>query len=233
MALLQIVQKVCRRLLLPQPVSAFGNADLTVQQLVDFAEDVGARLRESYNWRTLNLPCTFTGDGVTTVWTLPAGFDKFSAGQRLVYSVSPMTPLIGPVSNEDLLSLKSFPAALVVPVWRLIGNQIEIWPAMAAGSNVQFNYYSLFWIAPVIGSATDAYASDTDVSLMDEKLIRLGVIWRWKSSKGFEYAEDFRLYEGALANAQDREETVRVTAMSNTRYFPDNYWPGTVTYNGP
>jgi hypothetical protein len=36
---------------------------------------------------------------------------------------------------------------------------------------------------------------DADTTLLDERLIRLAIIWRFKQTKGLDYAEDMKTYE--------------------------------------
>jgi hypothetical protein len=42
------------------------------------------------------------------------------------------------------------------------------------------------------------FSADDDLPLLDDDLIYLGVVWRYRYSKGLEYAEDFRIYNEAV-----------------------------------
>ena len=55
---------------------------------------------------------------------------------------------------------------------------------------------------------------DDDYPLLDSNLITLGVIWRWKKSKGLEYAEDFDTYEAAVSDAMARDGTKPKISMN-------------------
>jgi hypothetical protein len=47
--------------------------------------------------------------------------------------------------------------------------------------------------------AQSAWASDTDTGIINEELMTLGLCWRFKAGQGFDYAEEFRSYEMAVA----------------------------------
>jgi len=49
--------------------------------------------------------------------------------------------------------------------------------------------------------------------LLDETLMTAGLIWRWKQSKGFDYAEDFRKYQTRVMNAIARDTESAVLDM--------------------
>jgi hypothetical protein len=127
--------------------------------------------------------------------------------------------------------LKALPSSTVRPVWRIIGGALEIWPALAGpasvppqtpGELVTFNYFSRFWISNAARTVFwDRWRADDDFSLIDEDLILLGTIWRWKASKGLQYAEEFRSYEQSLARNVAQQMTERVVETSR-KWVPPN-----------
>lgn len=51
----------------------------------------------------------------------------------------------------------------------------------------------------------------------------LGVQWRWRKAKGFEYSEEFMLYERQVADAQARDgtkQTLNLGGKIATPYDP-------------
>lgn len=55
------------------------------------------------------------------------------------------------------------------------------------------------------GTLTGAFTADDNEFLLDDRLLTLGLIWRWKAQKGLDYSEDLQTYEIALAQAQVRD----------------------------
>src|SRR6266550_1577707 len=142
------------------PTSAIGNNSpdaLNIQQMIAFAQDGVRDSMERVGWIGLDRAASITGDGTTTLWTLPTDWRKFSPGDKspngaLTSSKYPLTPLSGPINTEDLNLLKALPASTVRPAWRIIGNSLEIWPALSSGEIVTFNYYSKYWILDQTGT---------------------------------------------------------------------------------
>lgn len=236
MSLLSIIQRASLASnILPAPSAAFTSVDPQIAQLVEFATKTGEELVERSEWRNLKMGGQLTGDGVTTLFMLPADWQRFcpssnSQNSPLVSLARPTIPIIGPIKDEDLNMRKALPMATIFPVWRLIGGTIEIWPALADGETISFSYYSKYWIANSDASSRfDAWTSDTDVSLIPERLIILGAVWRYKRSKGLDYAEEFREYELAISRATGQQDMGRSVSTTAQRPWPDNYWPGVIT----
>ena len=52
----------------------------------------------------------------------------------------------------------------------------------------------------------DTFAADGDVFTIDERSLKLGMIWQWKANKGGAYAEDMGSYGDALAKIQGADK---------------------------
>ena len=215
---------------LPVPAQAVSSTDSNVQKFVALAQDLGDELAERFWWRNLNIAGQITGDGTTTLFALPSDWGVLSPGQKFNSSVYPLLPLPGPVSNETLSALKVLPSFPTRPVWRIIGGTLEFFPALGAGEVVTFNYYSTNWVSNAGGTQRQpGFLLDSDFSMIDEKLLRRGLVYRWKQSKGLDYAEDFRSYQISLDRAAGREDAERIVAMSSSMPVDDGSWfPGLI-----
>jgi hypothetical protein len=74
-----------------------------------------------------------------------------------------------------------------------------------AGETIAYEYVSSYWAQSSASVAKAQFTSDDDTSYLDEELITLGVIWRFKAAKGLDYGEDFATYERALATAKGED----------------------------
>lgn len=237
MTLLTIVQDAALRSGFPPDAipAAAGSSDQNIQQLVVFSQDAGRELMERANWTNLDTSGTVTGDAVTTLFQLPTDWIRFSPSDKsqqgaLVSSLYPLAPLQGPINTEDLNLLKALPASTVRPVWRIIGGALEIWPALSLGEIVTFNYYSSFWIMNAARTITRGrWVADDDWSLIPEDIVLKGTVWRWKASKGLEYAEDFRAYETSFARNAGQQQTERVVDTSRKFNIGEATYLGVIT----
>ena len=242
MSLLSIVQFAARQCRFNSiPTSALSSTDPDVQQMVAFAQNAGDELQERAGWRNLKLEFNVIGDGVSTLYTLPADWQRLCPSDKspigaLISLARPTIPLIGPVNDEWLNQMKALPAFPAYPVWRLIGGNIEIWPALANAEVVQSWYFSNAWISNAsITARQQTWQADTDFSLIHERIIQWYCVWNWKASKGLDYAEDFRRYEMTFDRQAGQEDTGRVISTSTAVINDDTFWPGQIGsgYVGP
>ena len=56
---------------------------------------------------------------------------------------------------------------------------------------------------------------------LPENILMMGLSWRWKKAKGFEYAEDFRSYELLVRDALSRDGMKRNLNMSDRPQTPN------------
>lgn len=239
MAILQIVQGAALRCNFGTvPSSAVSSTDTNVQQLVAFAQDTGRELLERYGWNGLKIKATVTGDGSSTLWTLPNDWMRLCPSDKspmgaLVSSARPTIPLVGPVNDEWLNQMKALPAYPAYPVWRLINTNLEIWPALASAEVVTFWYFTKAWIINAAGNQSNVFTNDTDACLIDEDIIMKGAIWQWKRAKGLDYAEEFRTFQNAVERNAGQQDNERVVSTSNYTVNPDTFWPGQMSYTPP
>lgn len=189
----QDAQAICG---LEQASSAYGSSDPTTAQFVALAQVEGDELSRFHDWRKLKTAGTISGDGSTTLWSLPSGFDRLSTGSPFWSDEGAANALDGPISDADLVALKAMDTDPPEPVWRLTGDYIEIWPALESGETVTYEYRTENWILDNDGTTKKSrWTADTDTALIPERLLTLGIVWRWKQAKGFEYSEAFRSYQ--------------------------------------
>jgi hypothetical protein len=242
--LLTIVQGAARRCSIAQPSTAIGNPDPTVQQFVDFSQDAGDEMAERWTWPRMRRPgaltapsgqpAQITGDGTTIIFPLPADFSRFSPSNVLTSSLYPTLTLAGPINEEDMLRFKQLPFTPLPSVWHLLGDPagtvpryIEFYPAPASGEIISFVYGTAQWITSG-GSIVPTWVTDNDTSLFDERLVRLGTIWRWKRAKGLSYAEEFAMHERTFDRVSGQQSQGRTIRTTTEPLRGDIYWPGTI-----
>jgi hypothetical protein len=78
-------------------------------------------------------------------------------------------------------------------------------PAMGAGQTAYFTYLDRNCIALGSGGFGNEFQSDNGQFRLDERLLKLGMIWQWKADKGGAYAEDMGTYQDALNSVAGRD----------------------------
>lgn len=200
MTILSIVQDASREVGLPSPSTVVGNSDERVRQFLRLAEKDGKDLVRRYDWQILQKEQTFTSLAQETQTAIiPSDFSRFI--NETFYNRTRKRPFVGPLTPQEWQVQKSLTASVVVDAFRRRGNDLLVIPVPPAGDTFAFEYVSKYWVDTDADGDGDAeeFAADTDSPIFDEELITLGVIWRFKQARGFDYAEEMRSYEIRLA----------------------------------
>lgn len=122
-----------------------------------------------------------------------------------MWNRSQRRPVFGPKSPQEWQQLK---AQFMQGPWiqyRLRGNQVVMLPSPSPGFAIYFEWISKYWCQNASGTAQQYMLVDTDVGILDERLLALGAIWRFKKANRLEYDEDFNNYEKAVQDAITRD----------------------------
>lgn len=237
MSLLTIVQGACQVVGIPSPTAVIGNADTNVAQMLALVNLEGVQLAREKNWQELAVLSTWTTvatedqGAVTTV--IGADFDRFAPGT--IWDRSLIRPLPGPRSPQGWAQDKAFIAAGPFYSFRIYGSpaHVYIFPIPTAGNTLSWEYQSKYWCTKADGSgAKAAFSIDTDIARIDETLIELGLIVRYKGAKGLRFDVDLIKYqdcrEERFATDGGNPKTLRINGGINNMpwpVIPDGNWP--------
>ena len=213
MTLLSIVQRAAVRLNLTKPSAVASNTDPQVQQLLELVNEEGADLAARGTWEGLVRVQTFTtvAQEIQT-GAIPTDFDRPIG--NTVWNRTDIDPGYGPISPQDWQLMKASVAAGPYSNFRVHGGEFRLYPVPTAGETVAYEYLTKDWAESSVGAGKTEMDDDTDVSRLDENLIRLGVIWRFKEAKGLEYGENFNSYERRVAQALARDAWLPTLTMA-------------------
>ena len=238
MSLLTIVQGACAVVGVPTPTAVIGNTDLTVAQMLALVNLEGKELSRKKSWAELSTLTTWTTIAasdqgpVTTV--IGADYDRFVPGTE--WDRSLIRPLNGPRSPQGWAQDLAFPVAGPYYVFRIYGSPAHVyfWPAQAAGQTVSWEYISMWWCTTANGvTGKTAFTLDTDVAKLDETLIELGLVIRYKAAKGLRFDADLVRYQDSIEERMSvnggAPKTLRMGGYDPTRWshLPDGNWPAT------
>jgi hypothetical protein len=209
MTLLTVVQQVCPVIGVVVPQSVFSNiaANRTMQEMLALANEAAQTIAyDTRDWTKLRTTVVYAGDGTTTAFNLPANYKRMLLTSNLWLSTSAQQPATFVADPDEWIKRRLYPLAYSVwGEWTMMGGQIHIFPAMAAGVQASFVYLDKNCIDLASGGHGDNFMSDNDSFTLDERVLKLGMIWRWKSQKGTAYAEDMGTYGDALNSVAGRD----------------------------
>jgi hypothetical protein len=218
MSMLSIIQHFCRRRGIPRPTTAYGSTDPQVLQVMALLEEEGNDLATRHDWQALTFEASHTSlasedqGAIATIAT--NGYRHIK--NETIWNRTTSIPLYGPMNDVEWQSVKGMAATGPHYRYRIRGGKLLVNPVPAAGEAWYFEYYSKNWLTDSTGVTYRQYVgADTDIGLLPEDLLLMGLTWRWKKEKGLDYAEDFATYESQAKDAMSHDGGRRTLSQDN------------------
>jgi hypothetical protein len=209
MTLLSVVKDVCAVVGVQQPTSITTNlvGNRTMQEMLALANEMAQRIAyDTRDWTLFRKVQTFTGDGVATSFPLPANYKRMLLTSNVWRSTQTLYPMKIVPDTDEWLNRRARNYYDGAGEWTMFGGEMLIAPTLALGTSVYFPYLEKNCVALNSGGAGDSFMDDNDAFRLDERLLKLGMIWQWKQNKGTSYAEDMGTYSDALSIAMGHDK---------------------------
>jgi hypothetical protein len=231
MTLLTMINGAQDTIGLNRSAAVMSSTDGNTRTLLALAQTEGQELIERYSWPVSQAEATHTTlaaelQGVMT--TIAPGYAYILNGTFWDRTLT--QPVTGPLSPQEWQLQKARVTTGPYSSYRIRAGSLYAYPAPASGSTWVFEYQTTYFCESSVGTDQSAWADDTDVGLLDENLMQMGIVWRFKKKNGLDYSEDFRVYEQKLANDTARVGGKKVLSMQsggngNTGiYVPEGSW---------
>lgn len=210
---LQIIQTACKRIGILAPNAAVTSTDQQILQLVAICEEEGQDQANRYPWECLQTEALFTTVAAQAQTTLAAVAPGLSyVVNDTIWNRTLRRPVYGPKSAQDWQQSKAMQINGPFNAFRIIADVINFYPSPVAGQICAFEYISQNWITTT-GSTSSVWTNDADTPKLNDQLIVMGTIWRWKQAKGLDYAEDFAKYERRITDAMTRDGSKPILSL--------------------
>lgn len=233
MTVLSAVQRAAPWIGITVPSVLFTATDRTSVEMQALVNDCARAIADDYDWQRFRKVATITGDGATTTFDLPTDFRRMVKTAQLWPSDEPNSPLIHIQDSNEWLREEVQDFQTITDRWTLYGGQVHIKPAPTSGVTIKYFYISSLLVLATGGSVpTKAeFTEDTDTLAVDERLLQLSIIWRWKAQKGRPYAEDMGDYTRSIEQVAANDKGARILKVGRPRLPGDVRlaWPGVIT----
>jgi hypothetical protein len=202
MSLLQIVKDACDELSLPRPTAVITATDPQVRQLLRLANVEGRSLAKRHGWQVLTSEHTFTTTASAvqlTASAIPSDFGWIVP--ETMWNRSSKRRVYGPIDNQEWQGIQGSSVSSIDPAFRIRGNTILMTPTPTTGHSIYYEYISKNWCQSNAGVAQAAWAADADTGRLDEYLMTLGVVWRFRKAKKLAFADELAVYEREVTDA--------------------------------
>ena len=232
MSLLTIVQNASNMCSLPEPATVVNNTNQATKEMLSILNSLGTELMQEFSWSVLRKEGTFTTVAaaeqvtVATEWT---DLDRFLP--ETFFNRTERRKIFGPVTAQIWQWDRSVVSQTVFDTVYFRDGKLFLTPNPSAGESVYFEYISKNWCKSSGGTGQSAFAADTDLGVIDELILQLGLIYRWKQQHSFPYAEDQQRFN-LHVNRRFGQETPRAKLnLAGARLndlmdpnIPDNSW---------
>lgn len=218
MTILSACQEAAVKLNRPRPASLFSTTDPFAAELLLAAKETAeSLLKEEHDWRELTQMATCQGDASTVIFPQPVDFVRLIKGAKL-HSLRFRNATFRPARDlDEWLFIKDNLLVGSPGNWIILNNAVQIFPPMPVDDTARFFYISNLYALSAINAPQASFLADTDTFALDEALLRLGVVWRWRSNKRLEYAEDLKNYEIAKSAAMSTGKGNQVITIGRQR----------------
>ena len=218
MTILSIAQAATGRIGLLPPSTLIGNTDATaVQILALLNEEVLEQttkpwqvLKAQANWVSL---ATEAQGSISTLFP-----NMLSITNDTLWNRSLKRPIFGPLSAQQYAQNKAFYQTGPWSQYYIEQGIMMFYPAPVAGQAIWAEYQTNLVANLFAGGQGSAFVDDRDSCIVDEEMVTLGIIWRFKAAKGLEYAEDVNKYENRRDDLLARDATKPVLNLDGTGF---------------
>jgi hypothetical protein len=243
MTILSIIRDVCATVGVVQPTSVFAGiaGNRTMTEMLSLANEVAQRIAyDTRDWNKLKKSVKYVAtsgavidpDNPMTIgcsaFNLPADYKRMLLTSNVWRSTSGTTPMMLITDTDDWMNRRLGNwGNLTYGEWTMAGGQLLLHPALDTDQFIYFAYLHRNCVALASGGFGDSFINDLDGFALDERLLKLGMIWQWKALKGSPYAEDMGTYADALTNLMGADAPAPIIIGRKSRStFPDVIFVG-------
>lgn len=223
-----IIQSAARRIGILTPAAVYTSGDIQVLQLLELANEEGRALARR-PWTALVKQASFTtvaSESQGLVSTIAPGLGYIV--NDTIWDRSRRLPIIGPLMPQSWQQRLARSYLGPFTQYRILENALLFNPIPTAGNSCFFEYVTSNWCASSDGTVSrSAWGGDSDLTVLNEELMTLGIVNRFRKAKGLAY--DTSEYDAYLTDllAKDGTKPVLNMAGSSAGYsiVPEGNWP--------
>lgn len=221
MTILAALQSASVRLIGRKPATFFSSTAKFEVELVNLANEVAKSIADGHDWQGLMKTHLIAGDGVTTAFPLPADYDRQLLDSNIYDASNWAWGYRRVVRYDEFLYLQVRNFTMITPGWWiLMDDQIQFLPAPGPDAQAKFLYISKNIATDENGSEKASFTADGDTFFIDERLLTLGIIWRWREQKRLDYASDQANFDQLFSHLSNRDSGAAPIFTTGRR------WPG-------
>lgn len=206
MTILSTAQNAIAQLVGERPPAVVSSQDTICVEVTAIAREAAVDIAESYDWQALTKFHTITADGSGS-YPFPTDYHRMVQRSEVF---DPNNWAWGynhvPAPSDWLFYLNNSTGLVPPGIWQIRDNKFHFLPEPPVSASAVFPYITRNLFIASNGAMKDDITSDQDKFVLDERLLKLAIIWRWLSIKRMDYQQELDDYNRAMdrAAADDR-----------------------------
>ena len=235
MTILSALQSASVRLIGRKPTTFFGAQGKFELELADLVNEVAADVQKYHDWQALVRVASITGNGSSTDFPLPDGYDRMLVKADLQdtqywpWGYFPYQD-INAFLFDEARNFQPYPGG-----WIIYNNRVRFVPAPATAATATFPYITNSAVRDAqTGGMKSEFTADTDEWLLPERLLTLGLVWRWRENKGLATADQEAFIKALdeYAGKDSGSIVIRRNGYSTGSLNARTAWPWALGGNG-
>lgn len=225
MTILAALQSAAVRLVGQRPGAFFSASGQIERELSDLVNEVAEDVAKYHDWQALVRVCEIVGDGATAEFDLPADYDRMLVKSDMF---DPASWFWGYGHYTDINAFLRDEARGFNPGgWIIYDDHLRFSPAPSSGQKATFPYITKNWATAESLAPKSSFTADTDNFRLPERLLTLGLVWRWRENKGLDATGDQEAFVKALDEYATKDGGSKVFRRNSRRYLAGTQvaWP--------
>lgn len=230
MTILSACQSAAVRLVGRKPTTIFSSQKKFEMQLADLVQEAAVDIAKAFEWQALTVLAEHQGDGTKIAFDFPNGFDRMPVKSRVHSATWQQSGYRQARDLDEWINLQTYLAAGAPGFWIVLDGKMQIYPPMGPSEVAKYYFITDEIARASDGSSKSVINNDSDTFKLDERLLTLSLIWRWRDMNGLDYSEAMANYEQALAQIGGADKGARTIAIGRARlpYDVDMAFPGLI-----
>lgn len=197
MAILGALQSASTRLLGKKPGTFFGAPLSSVfeMEIADLVNEVAQDIAKYQDWQALTKVALVTADG-SSEYDLPTDYDRQLLSSDLQQRTNWMWGYTHITDINDFLFQQNTGWNGVPGGWIIYGGKLRFSPAPSG--ETQYPYITKNYALGSDSTPKPQFDADTDSFVLPERLLTLGLVWRWRENKKLDASGDQEAFVKAL-----------------------------------
>lgn len=207
MTLLTVANRVQRLLSLPTTSTFVADGQETQNLLYEHALQVTEDILARHEWPALKREHSFTAS-LASLQSSGKPSNFYRAIKGTFWNRSTDRQIGGPITEEEWALAYGEPFTSAIEQYAQFRyDGLHIYPVPTVADTIAYSYIINTPVLATDGSTyKTAFTADSDTFLLSERLLVLGMRWRYLADKGRDYAEALKDYELACAQELARQE---------------------------